>query len=219
MTMNQVIPAQLIEVAAKGNKVLAEIETRLSELAQSEVNFSRLRIKIGMLLKEVQDKQYWREGHKSFGDYVASLETKYHRSRTQCYLYLRLCNELLPDLGEERLSNMGVEKAKLLSQAKEATGFLPAPEVVELAANEKVTAKELKQRLLSDKQLPDMPATKCYSLDYFADEDRRATISEAFASAIRTAEIKTDSEEERNGAVLEALSQEYLNTYPEVEGL
>src|SRR6267142_3516356 len=106
----------------KGAVVLQEIESRLSELAASEINFSRLRIRIGMLLKEVQENQNWKEQHQSFGEYVESLETKYQRSRTQCYSYLRLVTDLLPAVGEDKLTSMSVSKAQLLSQVKKVTG-------------------------------------------------------------------------------------------------
>lgn len=199
----------------KGASVLSEIEGRLSELAQSEVNFSRLRIRLGMLLKEVQDHQYWRESFASFGEYVASLETKYQRSRTQCYSYLRLVTDLLPVVGEDRLTEMSVGKAHLLSQCKKF-GSLPAPEVISMAADSEISTKQFRQVLLDAKKLPDIPQDgKHRSLEYFATPDQQKTINDAFVSVIRTENL-AGTEEVRTGIVLECLAAEYLGGHSEV---
>jgi hypothetical protein len=196
----------------KGANVLAEIETRLSELAQSEVNFSRLRIRLGMLLKEVQDHQYWKESYESFGEYVASLEDKYHRSRTQCYSYLRLVTDLLPVVGEDKLAEMSVSKAQLLSQSKKITGALPAAEILNMAADSGVSTKDFRQVLLDNKKLPDVPQDGRYrSIDCFFTGDQWKTYLMAVAH-VKQAEQLTGSDEVQNGKIQEIFSQEYLNT-------
>jgi hypothetical protein len=195
----------------QGAKVLLEIENRLSELARTEVNFSRLRIRIGMLLKEVQDNQYWMESFKSFGDYVESLETKYQRSRTQCYSYLRLVTDLLPTVGEDKLTAMSVSKAQMLSQVKKNTGSLPPLEILDMAADSAVSTKQFRQTLLDAKKLPDLPAAKFRSIEYVADDERQATIMAAFSSVKRTEQL-TGAEEVQNGVVLECIAMEYLGT-------
>jgi hypothetical protein len=199
----------------KGAIVLAEIESRLSELAASEVNFSRLRIRIGMLLKEVQDNQYWKEQHQSFGEYVESLEAKYQRSRTQCYSYLRLVTDLLPVVGEDKLTAMSVSKAQLLSQAKRTTGSLPSPEVIEMASDSGVSTKAFREVLLGARKIPDQPNMKFHSLEYAADDERQAAIQSALLSAKRTENL-SGADEVQTGAALEILSQEYLGSHSEV---
>lgn len=201
---------EFAEIIERGPTVLAEIESRLSELAASEVNFSRLRIRIGMLLKEVQDNKYWQESHESFGAYVESLEAKFHRSRTQCYAYLKLTNELLPLVGEDKLVEMSVSKAQLLSRCKKNTGSLPSPEVIEMASNSGVSTKAFRQVLLDAKKLPDIPQDgRHHSLEYFATADQQKTINDALLSVKRTENL-SGTDEVQMGQALEAMSQEYL---------
>lgn len=202
-------------VTSRGVFVLEEIDRRLAALVTAEVNFAKAKVHIGMLINEVRVNKYWQEKYESFDAYVKAVELRFDRKRTQLYAYAGIVRDLLPEVGEDQLAEMGLEKAKLLGQVKRATGHLPTQDIINMAADDKVSRDEFRQVLLDAKKIPDLPSAKFRSIEYVADDDRQATISAAFLSVIRTENL-TGAEEVQNGVVLECLAAEYLNTNPEV---
>lgn len=201
-------------VKTEGAKVLAKVDELLSELTAAEMNFSQVRIKVGALINEVRVNGYWKEKYETFDDYMKELETRFNRKRTQLFAYAGLVRDLLPEVGVDRLSEMGIEKAKLLQQAKKNTGTLPTEDVLVAATNQKVTTKDFRQLLLDEKKIPDTPQDgKHYSFEYFATADQQKTIQDSLVSAFRITEAK-GSEEVKCGVVLEALAQEFLGAHP-----
>ena len=181
------------------------------KLLAAEMNLTKARTQIGILLNEVREKRYWElKGFDSFGSFMVSLEDRFNRGRTQLYAYASLVRDLLPEVGEEKLTAMGLEKAKLLCTAKKATGSLPSSEIIDMAADEEISTKQFRQVLLDAKKLPDVPQDgKYHSIEYFATADQQKTIADAFLSVKRT-ETLTGADEVQMGVALEILSQEYL---------
>lgn len=200
-------------VEREGEAVLEEIDDLLPQLLLAEVSLTKARTKIGILINEVRDKQYWRlKGHESFGDYINQLEKDFNRGRTQLYAYASLCRDLLPEVGEEKLTAMGLEKAKLLCQAKKSTGSLPGVEIIDMAADDGVSTKDFRQALLAAKKIPDVPQDgKYYSIEYFASKSRHETIQAGMLSVKRTENI-SGQDEMVNGQVLELMAAECLGT-------
>lgn len=209
-------PVYRAEIAQKGAQVLEQIDKLLPNLLVAEVTLTKARTQIGILLNEVREKQYWKiKGFDSFDLYIRSLEEQFDRGRTQLYAYAGLVKDLLPEIGEDKLTEMGFEKAKLLRQAKKNTGSLPAPEIVDMAASDDVTVKQFRQVLLDAKKLPDDPQDGRYhSLEYFATGDQQKTITSALLSVKRTEQL-SGSDEIQMGAALEILSQEFLGAHSE----
>jgi hypothetical protein len=205
-----------MELAAvtKGLTVLAEIDVLLPKLLMAEMTLTKARAQIGILLNEVRDKQYWKEkGFENFDGYVRSLEEQFNRGRTTLYAFAGLAKDLLPEVGEEKLTAMGFEKAKLLRQVKKSTGQLPSSEIIDMAADDDVTTNQFRQVLLDNKKLPDAPQDgKYYSLEYFADKQRQETI-EAGILSVKRSENLTGQHEMVVGNILEILAQEYLGAH------
>lgn len=196
-------------IISRGEDVLAEIDKRISDLVTAEVNFAKTKIHIGMLLNEVRVNHYWKEGHESFDAYLKTIETRFDRKRTALYSYAGLVRDLLPELGEDKLAEMGIEKAKLLGQVKKSTGSLPSAEIIEMAADDSVSREAFREVLLGAKKLPDIPGGKYHSIEYFATADQQAAISSALLSAKRTENL-TGADEVQMGCALECLAAEYL---------
>lgn len=199
----------------KGAAVLAEIDRRILALATAQVSFARAKVELGILLQEVRAKDYWKDEYGSYDQYIMSRSRMFDLQRTQLYAYAGLARDLLPEIGAEKLAEMGFEKAKMLGKVKQLTGSLPSIEIMDMAADRKVKKDDFRQILIASKKLPDLPALKNRHIDYAADDDREATIQAAFVSVIRTENL-SGTEEVRTGIVLECLAAEYLGSHSEV---
>lgn len=202
-------------VNTRGKIVLAEIDQRLADLLTAEINFAKAQVRIGMLINEVRANKYWEGEYESFDGYLKSVEAKFNRKRTQLYVYASLCRDLLPEVGEDKLAEMGLEKAKLLGMVKRATGHLPSPEIIEMATDDKISRDDFRKTLLAERKIPDSPAVKFFSIEYAAEPEQQKTITEAFLSVKRTENL-TGGEELQMGVVLECLGAEYLGAHSEV---
>lgn len=206
--MNSIVPSE-------GVLVLDQIDSLLPQLLMAEVSIVKARTQIGILLNEVREKQYWKiKGYDSFGDYIEFISATFNRQRTQLYAFAMVARDLIPIVGAEKLTEMGLEKAKLLCQAKRA-GSIPEPKIIDMAADDTVTTKQFRQALVADKKIPDTPSGRYYEIEYFATPERQNTIQDAFVSVKRTelGASETVAEEIRMGEVLEILAQEYLGAH------
>lgn len=207
--MNQIIPSE-------GAQVLAQVDSLILELATAEVNLTNARTKIGILLTKVSAGQYWSlAGCDSFGQYMQTLEERFNRGRTQLYVYFGIVRDLLPEVGEKQLSEMGLEKAKLVRKAKKQTGVLPNQEILDAATDSTVTTEDFKKILLGDKTPPPETEGAYHELTYFADDELQETIESAINLAYKTDPVDppTTPTEIRTGSALGKMAMEFLGSH------
>lgn len=197
--------------------VLAQIDELVSKLALAEVNLSTLRTNVGILLHKVSQGRLWESrGHKTFGEYMESIETKFNISRNSCYTYMGLAKDLLPDIGEKMLGEMGLEKAKLVRQSKNETGVLPSMKILEAATQPEITVSAFKTMLLDGRPAPlEAESGAWHSFEYFGSPELQKTFLDALNAAWRTDPVDqpTLSSAVRNGRGLEKLAMEFLSSH------
>lgn len=118
MVHGEVLSAYTAEQKAAATAALAKVDELAdavgSHVTGLETNFVRL----GTALHEVYREQHWMVGgHRSFGVYLKSLESRAKRGRTQLYHCLGVVQDLLPYTTEHDLVEVGITKAILLRKA------------------------------------------------------------------------------------------------------
>lgn len=199
--------------ADEGKQVLVEVDSLVDKLAAAEVELSTFRTKIGILLDKVEANKYWRDaGCESFGAYMMQVEQKFNRGRTQLYHFKGVAHDLLPFMSEDQLNSTSLEKAKLLRKHKDEI----TPEIIDAATDSKVSFEDFKQLLVSGLPAPKSASgvqLKRFNLEYCADEETQATITDALSAAAQT---EPDSDavpvEIKLGNTLYKLAAEFLGS-------
>lgn len=196
--------------------VMTMVDAAILKLAEAEVSQAEMRTQIGLLLNETREGGYWRDSFDSFGSYMESLEKKYNLGKTQLYAYAGIVRDLLPEVGAEKLTEMGLEKAKLIRQAKNNSGSLPDSKIIDAATDKNITIGDFRQMLLDEKKIPDQPRDgKHRSIEYFADEELHKSILEGIALAEEG--VDAQQPEVKRGIALGDMAAEFRNTYPKSE--
>lgn len=139
---------EIIEVQERVKYTAGQVDKLIASLLGAEKMLDGGYARLGLLLSEVNEKQYWKElGQESFGQYVKTLSEKYNRGRTQLYAFFSTAKELRPYITEQQLTDMGIAKASEIKKSLKRTSVPPSDEIIAQAVNPKVTNKELKKLL------------------------------------------------------------------------
>ena len=200
---------------------LQEVETLVKTLAAAEGQLEVGYAKLAFLLRDVSENRYWDGTYKSFGEFLQHLSDRYNLGKSQLYNYLSTARDLGDGVTEEQLNQMGISKALVLREAKNATGMIP-PSALEAALDPKITVKDIK-KLLYDAGTIVKPedGTWC-DLDFscYCTDEERAEINDARKAAMRTDPPVSEAlpEHMQRKEVLLRLSREFLAAYPTGDG-
>jgi hypothetical protein len=90
----------------------SEIDTLLDQITSHELRLASSYARLGGLLREVKNQQYWMVyGYDRFSSYLSFICEKIGRQRSQVYAILTVAETLLPLVSEEQLESVGISKA------------------------------------------------------------------------------------------------------------
>lgn len=120
-------------------KLLARVSNLLDQTRAAQDELHRNYVEIGIAILDVQKAKAWMilPDLKSFDQYIMSCEDKFGRKRTALYEYTRVARELLPEIGETQLIEIGISKAGQLASYLHS-GQKLTPELLLAAKDQKV---------------------------------------------------------------------------------
>ncbi len=197
--------------------ILGEVDRLLGEVVAGEAMLDVNWMKLGTLLEEVQVKEHWRGTFKSFGAYLMELQVRYKRGRSQLYNYISTVHELRGKLTDEQLAQIGIAKARALTDGIKSTGRL-LPAAVEVALQPESTVEDIRKTIFTGENQDEKG--NWYTLTGFmVSKDEKETLDLAFETAHRTDpmppkdwkpwQILKDS--------LLKMAMEFISSHPEVE--
>lgn len=150
--MEQIIAVQnsaQVERSADEKKEISQLKVNLYEELKNEKTHGEAletcRVKLGMLLNDVQDKKVWGDwGFKSYGDFLESIAPMVHKGRTSLYNYADVSRQLLPYISPEELPEVGITKARALASAvKKNSGKRPSDTLLNAAKSPAISVGEM----------------------------------------------------------------------------
>lgn len=122
------------EELADAERTSEQIEEVAGLIKTHERTISSSWVKLGSLAHKVRQRKYWSVyGHHSFGSFVASLEPKVNRKRSQVYLCVGVVETLGSQISEDKLQEMGITAAHELEKYAKESGKLVPQELIDFA--------------------------------------------------------------------------------------
>jgi hypothetical protein len=122
-----------------------EIDQIADLIKTNERTVSSSWVKLGGLAHKVRQRKFWSVyGHTSFGSFVASLEPKVNRKRSQVYLCVGVVETLGSQIPEEKLQEMGISAANELKKYAKESGKLVPQSLVDYALDPKHDVEEIR---------------------------------------------------------------------------
>lgn len=129
----------------EAQKISQEIDSVSSNIRSNEQSADSGWVKLGSLVSTVRQKKYWHSyGHRSFGSYVATLEPKIKRKRSQIYLCVGVVEALETQIPVSKLEKMGISKAYELKKYATESGKIVPDSLIEAALDPETDLTELK---------------------------------------------------------------------------
>lgn len=162
-----------------------QIDSVASEISSGEHTISSRWVRLGSLVHQVRQKKYWDAyGYHSFGSYVASLEPKIKRKRSQVYLCVGVIETLGSQVSEANLETMGISKANELKKYVKESGKIVSDDLLQAALDPEVDIDKLKAAVAD--ALHKSPDEKGSWLDlggFYVTDDERKLILETLELA------------------------------------
>lgn len=164
-----------------------KIDSEISQILSDEAKLNNSYVKIGILLNEVREKQYWKVlEYKSFGEYLKTLGERYSKGRTQLYHYFSTVRELMYCVSEENLMAMGIAKAAELKKYVKKYNRTPTT-FIDLAIDSKTTTKQLRQIIFEqENETEEMKGTWFDQEGFFLTDEEKLVIQSADSAALNT---------------------------------
>jgi hypothetical protein len=140
-----------------------DIDSLLGQIAGHEIKLARSYARLGGLLREVKNQQYWiAYGYDRFSSYLEFVRGRIGRERSQVYAILSVAEALLPLMTEAELEAVGITKAhelrRLVGQGGNVRTEILDPDdqtedscgsvqIMDYASRPKVTAKQLRVKV------------------------------------------------------------------------
>jgi NOL1/NOP2/fmu family ribosome biogenesis protein len=200
-------------------ELLCQAVEREAELAKEAFRVLDSRFaRLGALLAKCKQTEAWRHrGHSSFTTYLSSLRDKYGRSKEQLYAYTGAAEHLLPAISESDLDRIGISKGFELARASKTAGRPVTPELVALALDPEITAKELRAEAFKTFELGSDTRPAGTWLDvggFYVTPDEKKTLTDAMELTERLLGLSQETSEwaKRKETIL-AWAQEFAGTH------
>ena len=144
-------------------RLATDIDSLLSQISAHELRLAKSYARLGGLLREVKNQQYWiAYGYDRFSSYLEFVRTKIGRERSQVYAILSVAETLLPLMSESSLEAVGISKAHELRRLVKEGGNVEAEildpdnqtediagsvRIMDYASRPGVTAKQLRVKV------------------------------------------------------------------------
>lgn len=177
-------------------------------------------VKLGSVLLRIRNEKHWiTAGYKSWGAYIKSIGERIGKGRTQLFLTVSVVENLLPNVAEEDLTDIGITKSAALSQFSKTTGRLPPEELIEKAKDPAVSADEFRAAVNTEGRIFPDEKGKWMELAFYATPDERKEIEEAIEAAKRMEQIPiTLPDHERLKLGILCMAREFVGTYGDGTG-
>lgn len=177
------------EQREEAKELTEKIEWVTQDILKQKQGMDSNFVRLSQYINEVRQKKYWLLGkHKSFGEYLESIEQRFNVGKSQLYVYMTATRNLSPTLDEEEIIDIGITKAKVLSKYVEQSGNQTIPDdILQAAKDPKKTAEELDAEVNAKLHnvMPDKG--KWFSLGgCFVDDSERKELQDAMDLARST---------------------------------
>lgn len=222
--------AAQVERSADEKKEISQLKVNLYEELKNEKTHGEAletcRIKLGMLLNDVQDKKVWGDwGFKSYGDFLESIAPMVHKGRTSLYNYADVSRQLLPYISPEELPEVGITKARALASAvKKNSGKRPSDTLLNAAKSPAISVEEMHQ-LIADNYGARDETEKGIWLElggFFLTDEEKTEFNDVVSAVIHTDPVLPynapwkDLTVGQKKEVFWRLGAEYISAHPEV---
>lgn len=153
-----------------------QIEQIATLIQTNERTVSSSWVRLGSLAHKVRQKKYWQVyGHHSFGAFVASLEPKIKRKRSQVYLCVTVVETLGSQISEEKLEEMGISRANELKKYAKESGKLVPEELLKTALDPEKDVDNLRAEIADALHKSPDEKGKWYDFGgfYVTDDERK----------------------------------------------
>lgn len=173
----------------------SEIDSLLDQITSHETRLARSYARLGGMLREVKNQQYWMAyGYDRFSSYLSFICEKIGRQRSQVYAILTVAETLLPLVSEEQLESVGISKAHELRRLVQQGGNIKSEvlddtnqtedtcgtvQLMDYASRPKVTAAMLRVKINELLHCHEGPSGNWYDFGgFYATPEERKEIED-----------------------------------------
>lgn len=201
--------------ADEGSRVLFQVNACAEELAKHENILERGYARLGWMLLEVSEMQYWRVHHPTWRDYLKLVAMDSRKSPAQLMQYFLTVRDLTDTFTIEQLETMGISKAIRLRAAKDYLLVIPEA-VIGAALDPNVTVKELKDMISKLMGAPEEEGDWLdLEFEFIVTPEQRAFAEQVINVAMHTEPLtkSTISKSAQMWDVFEKLGMEWLGAH------
>lgn len=208
---------EALAIAGRSAELYMLVESLAKDVVAGQFEQEKRFAQLASALIEIQAGSYWKNwGFNSYGKYIIHLSGVVGKERSTLYGYAAVAERLLPVIGQEKLELLGINKCLVLSSGMKLTGRIPSVDLIDKAADPKVTAKELEAAVNTEFKLflPEGDG-KWRSLGFYADDSEWGEIQQAIEVAKREDPpiSSTLPDHSQLKESLLRLAQEFVSTY------
>jgi hypothetical protein len=203
------------KTADEGGRALFQVTARAEGMAQQEDSLESGYARLGYMLLEVSEMQYWRVQHNTFRDYLKAVAMVSRKTPAQLMQYFLTVRDLLDTFNVTQLETMGITKAIRLRAAKDYLLVIPE-EVIGAALDPNVTVKELKDMVSKLMGAPEEEGDWMdLEMEFMVTPEQRAFAENVINVAMHTDPLtkSTISKSAQMWDVFEKLGMEFLGAH------
>jgi hypothetical protein len=166
---------------------LVSIEAHVARMVEAENGVEKGYARLGWMLLEVAQMQYWRVTYSTFREYLKEVSQKSKKSVGQLQQYFLTVRDLSDTFNLNELERIGISKALKVRNAKDFALVLPS-EIIDAALDSNVTVRELKKVISMSLKFPeddDSGYLDC-EMEFVVTPEQRQTIETAIDVAQHT---------------------------------
>lgn len=201
--------------ADEGGRALFQVTARAEEMAKQEDSLESGYARLGYMLLEVSEMQYWRVQHNTFRDYLKAVAMVSRKTPAQLMQYFLTVRDLLDTFNVTQLETMGITKAIRLRAAKDYLLVIPE-QVIGAALDPNVTVKELKDMISKLMGAPEEEGDWMdLEMEFIVTPEQRKFAEEVINVAMHTEPLtkSTISKSAQMWDVFEKLGMEFLGAH------
>ena len=199
----------------EGGRALFQVTARAEEMAKQEDSLESGYARLGYMLLEVSEMQYWRVQHNTFRDYLKAVAMVSRKTPAQLMQYFLTVRDLLDTFNVTQLETMGITKAIRLRAAKDYLLVIPE-QVMGAALDPNVTVKELKDMISKLMGAPEEEGDWLdLEFEFIVTPEQRAFAEQVINVALHTEPLtkSTISKSAQMWDVFEKLGMEWLGAH------
>ena len=199
----------------EGGRALFQVTARAEEMAKQEDSLESGYARLGYMLLEVSEMQYWRVQHNTFRDYLKAVAMVSRKTPAQLMQYFLTVRDLLDTFNVTQLETMGITKAIRLRAAKDYLLVIPE-EVIGAALDPNVTVKDMKAMISKLMGAPEEEGDWMdLEMEFIVTPEQRAFCEQVINVAMHTEPLtkSTISKSAQMWDVFEKLGMEWLGAH------